>query len=67
MTQNSIDFRRQKYFNLSSQIARLDRAQLHFLFDNSESNESSTGWGSSHIIDVGQSKVFVKRIPVTEA
>jgi hypothetical protein len=65
MTQNSIEFRKQKYFNLSSQIARLDSAQLHCLVDRSESNESSTGWGSSHIVDFGQFKVFVKRIPVT--
>lgn len=43
----------------------MDRTQLHYLFDNSESNESSNGWGSSHVIDFGQSKVFVKRIPVT--
>ncbi len=35
------------------------------LFDRSESNESSTGWGSSHIINLGQSKVFAKRLPVT--
>lgn len=65
MTQNSTELRRQKYFNLSSQLAHLDNTQLRELFDNSESNESSTGWGSSHIIDFGKSKVFVKRIPVT--
>jgi hypothetical protein len=65
MTQNSIELRRQKYFNLSSQLAHLDCTQLHDLFDRRESNESSTGWGSSHIIDIGKSKVFVKRIPVT--
>jgi hypothetical protein len=65
MPQNSIELRRQKYFNLSSQIAQLERTQLHCLFNNSESNESSTGWGSSHVLDFGQSKVFIKRIPVT--
>jgi hypothetical protein len=65
MTQNSIEHRKQKYFNLSSHIAQLDNAQLHSLFDNSESNESSTGWGMSHTIVLGQSKVFVKRVPVT--
>jgi hypothetical protein len=65
MPRNSIKVRRQKYFNLSSQIAQLDREQLHCLFDKSESNESSTGWGRSHVIDFGQSNVFVKRIPVT--
>ncbi|MCV3212585.1 hypothetical protein OGM63_03400 [Plectonema radiosum NIES-515] len=65
MAKNHIELRRKRYFKLSSQIAQLDNAQLRSLFDNSESNESSTGWGSSHTIDFGESKVFVKRIPVT--
>jgi hypothetical protein len=65
MAKNSLEHRRKKYFNLSSQIAQLDHAQLHSLFDNSESNESSTGWGMSHTIALGQSQVFVKRLPVT--
>jgi hypothetical protein len=62
---SNFEMRRKKYFNLSSQIAQLDNAQLHSLFDNSESNESSTGWGKSHTIVLGQSQVFVKRLPVT--
>jgi hypothetical protein len=65
MAQNSLELRRKKYFNLSSQIAQLDNAQLHSLFDNSESNDSSTGWGSSHTIALGESQVFVKHLPVT--
>ncbi|MEH1838330.1 MAG: hypothetical protein V7L20_06110 [Nostoc sp.] len=43
----------------------MDNAQLRFLFDNSESNQSSTGWGMNHTIVLGKSKVFVKRVPVT--
>ena len=65
MAKNHIELRRKRYFKLSSQIAQLDNAQLHSLFDNSESNESSTGWGINHAIVLGQSKVFVKRVPVT--
>ncbi|BAY46408.1 hypothetical protein SAMD00079811_40190 [Scytonema sp. HK-05] len=65
MGKNHIELRRKKYFKLSSQIAQLDNAQLHSLFNNSESNESSTGWGINHAIVLGQSKVFVKRVPVT--
>ena len=65
MTQNSLELRKQKYFNLSSEIAQLDNAQLQSLFDNNESNQSSTGWGSSCAIAFGESKVFVKRVPVT--
>jgi serine/threonine protein kinase len=62
MTENHLEIRKKVYFNLSSQIARLDNAQLRSLFDD---RELSIGWGTSHPIDLGQSKVFVKRIPVT--
>ncbi|MBW4685143.1 MAG: hypothetical protein KME40_08585 [Komarekiella atlantica HA4396-MV6] len=65
MAKNPIEFRKKKYFKLSSQIAQLDNVQLRSLFDNSESNESSTGWGMNHAIVLGESKVFVKRVPVT--
>ncbi len=65
MAKNHIELRKKRYFKLSSQIAQLDNAQLRSVFDNSESNESSTGWGLNHAIILGQSKVFVKRVPVT--
>ena len=65
MAKKHIELRRKRYFKLSSQIAQLDNAQLRSLFDNSESNESSTGWGMNHTIVLGESKVFVKRVPVT--
>ncbi|MBN3940070.1 hypothetical protein [Nostoc sp. NMS9] len=65
MAKKHIELRRKRYFKLSSQIAQLDNAQLHSLFDNSQSNESSTGWGMNHTIILGESKVFVKRVPVT--
>jgi hypothetical protein len=62
MTKNPIAIRRKRYFKLSSQIAQLDNAQLHSLFDDSK---SSLSWELTHTIALGQSKVFVKRIPVT--
>ncbi len=65
MAKNHIELRRKRYFKLSSQIAQLDNAQLRSVLDNSESHESSTGWGINHAMVVGQSKVFVKRVPVT--
>ncbi len=65
MAHNSIELRRTKYFKLSSHVAQLNNAELHSLLDNSESHESSTGWGSSQVVILGQSKVFVKRVPVT--
>lgn len=65
MAKDHIEIRRKRYFKLSSQIAQLDNVQLRSLFDHSESNESSTGWGMNHAIVIGESKVFVKRVPVT--
>ncbi len=65
MAKNYIEIRRKRYFKLSSQIAQLDNAQLCSLFDHSASNQSSTGWGMNHAIVLGQSKVFVKRVPIT--
>jgi hypothetical protein len=65
MAKNQIEPRRKRYFNLSSQIAQLDNAQLHSLFEDSESSTSSSGWGINYTLVLGQSKVFAKRIPVT--
>jgi hypothetical protein len=65
MANNAIDLRRKRYFKLSSQIARLDNAQLLSLLNNYEMNESGTGWGANQTILLEQSKVFVKHIPVT--
>ena len=62
MAKNSIELRRKRYFKLSSQIAHLDNAQLRSLFDDSK---SSLGWGLTHTVVLGQSKVFVKRVPIT--
>jgi hypothetical protein len=66
MTNNPLELRRQKYFEISSLISQLDHKTLNSLLDQSESNESSTGWGTNHILIFGQSKVFVKRVPVTD-
>jgi hypothetical protein len=63
MEKNRIDLRRQRYFKLSSLIAQMDNAQLRSLF---EASESRAGWGRNHIIHLGSSKVFVKRVPVTD-
>ncbi|MEO0968315.1 MAG: hypothetical protein AAFX80_08235 [Cyanobacteria bacterium J06639_18] len=65
MVKNHIGLRRKRYFKLSSQIAQLDNAQLHCLFTNSQFNESSAGWGMNHTIILEESKVFVKRVPIT--
>jgi hypothetical protein len=62
---SNIELRSKKYFKLSSQIAQLDNTQLRSLFANGELNESSTGWGQNHVIVLGESRVFVKRVLVT--
>ena len=64
MFENQIEQRRQRYFKLSSQLAQLDNTQLHSLFNN---RNSRLGWGLTHTIVLGQSKVFVKRVPITRA
>jgi len=55
--------RRELYFQLSSAIAQMDNEQLRLLFTG---NEAELGWGRNHTIEVGQAKVFVKRMPVTD-
>ncbi len=62
MVDNQLQHRLKLYYNLSSQIAQIDNEQLHALF---REKETQSSWGENHVIDVGRSKVFVKRIPVT--
>lgn len=63
MTKRRRNQRQANYFKLSSAIAQLDNARMHALL---EQSDSSAGWGKHYTLDIGQSKVFVKRIPVTE-
>jgi hypothetical protein len=63
MAQSPIQLRRERYFRLSSQIAHMDNRQLLSLF---EGSESSAGWGRHQSVEIGRSKVFVKRVPVTD-
>lgn len=55
--------RQERYFQLSTQIAQLDTNHIHALL---EGSDAGAGWGKNHTLDVGRSKVFVKRIPVTD-
>lgn len=63
MAQHPDEARRQKYFQLSSQLVQIDNAQLASLLDNSE---PLTSWGRNQTIEIGDQKVFVKRIPMTD-
>lgn len=55
--------RRQRFFHLSSQIAQIDTAELCSLFD---AREARTSWGGNQTLDIAGSKVFVKRVPLTD-
>lgn len=63
MIDNQLQKRHKLYFELSSHIALIDNARLRALFGDSDPSGS---WGKSHTIDVGRSKVFVKRVPITD-
>jgi hypothetical protein len=63
MTKNSLADRKKRYFQLSSQIARLDNEQLLALFNDTE---PKMGWGINHTIQIGELAVFVKRVPITD-
>jgi hypothetical protein len=63
MTQSQLELRRKLYFEVSSQLSQIDNARLGGMFDNSEPHGS---WGKHQVMDVGGSKVFVKRVPVTQ-
>jgi len=63
MATYGLNARRARYFALSSQIAHIDTAQLRSMF---EGTETRRGWGRNHTLAIGRSKVFVKRLPVTD-
>ncbi|MDZ7950539.1 protein kinase [Nostoc sp. DedQUE09] len=65
MVKNHLELRTKSYFKLSSQLAGLDNMQLCSLFDNNEPSTSSSSSGRNHTIVLGQFKIFVKRIPIT--
>lgn len=63
MTTDLAQRRRQKFFQLSSQIAQIDTAQLCSLLD---VREARTSWGGNQTLEFAGSPVFVKRIPLTD-
>lgn len=63
MENNQLARRRQAYFKLSSAIAHIDNTQLRSLLD---SDEQQSSWSKTQTIELARSKVFVKRIPLTD-
>lgn len=62
MARNALPERKARYFRLNSQLALMDNAELRARFDESA---SSAGWGKNHTLEIGRSKLFVKRVPMT--
>ena len=60
---NDLRTRIDKYYKLNTHLVYLDNERLNSLF---EGERNTRGWGENHIIKLGKSKVFVKRIPLTD-
>lgn len=63
MSDTRLQQRHKLYFDLSSRIALLDNARLRALLAESE---AQTNVGTNQTVTIGRSKVFVKRMPVTD-
>lgn len=63
MATHDLQARRARYFMLSSEIAHLDNVQLRSLFS---AAETQRGWGTNHVLEIGTSKAFVKRLPLSD-
>lgn len=55
--------RNQMYYRLNSQLTQMDNAQLSSLLDNSQ---LLTSWGRNQTVNIEGSRIFVKRIPITD-
>ncbi len=68
MASNQTQQRRETYSKLSSQIALLSNIQVRGLLDNTQTQNGQTqnGWGKTQTLEIESSKVFLKRIPITD-
>ena len=60
---NDLGARIDKYYKLNTRLMYLDNKRLSALF---EGERNTRRWTESHIIKLGRSKVFVKRVPLTD-
>ena len=60
---NNLTTRIDTYYKLNTRLIYLDNEQLNSLFGG---ERNTRGWGENHVIKLGKSKVFVKRIPLTD-
>ncbi len=59
---NDLKTRIDKYYKLNTQFVYLNNEQLSSFFDG---ERNTRRWTENHIIKLGKSKVFVKRLPIT--
>ena len=60
---NDLGARIDKYYKLNTRLMYLDNKRLSALF---EGERNTRRWTENHIIKLGRSKVFVKRVPLTD-
>ena len=59
---HDLDQRRRTYATVSNAFAQLDDAQLTSML---VASDQTQGWGGTHTVKIGATKVFVKKIPLT--
>ena len=59
---NSLQSRRERYFKLSTHLSQLDTKTLTSLL----AQRKGRGWGDHRVLSIGGSRVFVKKLPITE-
>ena len=57
--------RHETFTKLNTQLAYLEDGQFQTLFD--QAIQTTKGWGVNHVVELNKSKIFIKRIPLTEA
>lgn len=59
----NLKLRAKQHLNISSKLATLNNKEIKELLKDKEVGD---GWGKNHIIKIGNKKVFVKSIPLTD-
>lgn len=64
MVSGCLDWRSRQYFQLSSRLAQLNSAQLQQWLAGGALEGPSGGWGCHQRLALGETQVFVKRLPI---
>ncbi|MEO5951577.1 MAG: hypothetical protein ABIQ44_03825 [Chloroflexia bacterium] len=63
MTDSKLEQRRKLYYELNARISQISNSQLQTML---AGDQMESSWGDTHTLDVAGSRVFVKRVPITE-